>query len=177
MNDNQREIDAWGRVLVNPEAACDLASRGIDIWSLSLTHLTDDVEAYNDMCRSFGKNEFLLERAEELTSTPQEEHARLSSSWTVPDEVKTIEVRSFILSMCETSSEIERINEEMDLFETKNLIPLLQAMIYLVDHLRRSGVVWGVGRGSSVSSYVLFKIGVHKIDSLKYDLPIREFLK
>jgi DNA polymerase III alpha subunit len=43
--------------------------------------------------------------------------------------------------------------------------------------MREHGVVWGVGRGSSVASYVLFLIGIHKIDSLYYDLPIDEFLK
>jgi DNA polymerase III alpha subunit len=34
-----------------------------------------------------------------------------------------------------------------------------------------------VGRGSSVASYVLFLIGVHKIDPIKYELPIEEFFK
>jgi DNA polymerase III alpha subunit len=50
-------------------------------------------------------------------------------------------------------------------------------MKYVVDTLRNNQVVWGVGRGSSVASYVLFIIGVHKIDSVKYKLPINEFFK
>jgi DNA polymerase III alpha subunit len=50
-------------------------------------------------------------------------------------------------------------------------------MKYVVDTLRANNVVWGVGRGSSVASYVLFIIGVHKIDSVKYDLDWREFLR
>jgi DNA polymerase III alpha subunit len=37
--------------------------------------------------------------------------------------------------------------------------------------------VWGVGRGSSVASYVLFLIGVHRIDSMKYNLDYKEFLR
>jgi len=48
---------------------------------------------------------------------------------------------------------------------------------YLVDTLRKNNVIWGVGRGSSVASYVLFLLGVHKIDSLYYNLDIEEFLK
>ena len=52
-----------------------------------------------------------------------------------------------------------------------------QFLIYFVDTLRANNVVWGVGRGSSVASYVLFIIGVHKIDSVKYKLPINEFFK
>jgi DNA polymerase III alpha subunit len=50
-------------------------------------------------------------------------------------------------------------------------------MIYLVDVMRENSVVWGVGRGSSVASYVLYLIGVHKIDSVKYNLDFKEFFK
>jgi len=43
--------------------------------------------------------------------------------------------------------------------------------------MRKNNLVWGVGRGSSVSSYLLYLIGVHKVDSYKYRLDIKEFLK
>jgi DNA polymerase III alpha subunit len=43
--------------------------------------------------------------------------------------------------------------------------------------MRSNNIVWGVGRGSSVASYVLYLLGVHKVDSIKYGLDIREFLK
>jgi len=54
---------------------------------------------------------------------------------------------------------------------------VLHVMKYVVDTLRENQIVWGVGRGSSVASYVLYLIGVHKIDSIKYKLPIEEFFK
>jgi DNA polymerase III alpha subunit len=57
------------------------------------------------------------------------------------------------------------------------MFDLLFYLKYLVDTLRENKVLWGVGRGSSVASYVLYLIGVHKIDSLKYNLDIAEFLK
>jgi len=43
--------------------------------------------------------------------------------------------------------------------------------------MRNNHVIWGVGRGSSVASYVLYKLGVHRIDSLFYDLSVDEFLR
>jgi DNA polymerase III alpha subunit len=43
--------------------------------------------------------------------------------------------------------------------------------------MRKHNIVWGVGRGSSVASYVLYLIGVHKINSMYYDLDIEEFLR
>ena len=57
------------------------------------------------------------------------------------------------------------------------MISMLKTMKYVVDTLRTNNVIWGVGRGSSVASYVLHIIGVHKIDSVKYNLPIEEFFK
>ena len=57
------------------------------------------------------------------------------------------------------------------------MITLLKYLKYLVDTMRENKIVWGVGRGSSVASYVLYLIGVHKIDSIKYELDIKEFLK
>ena len=63
------------------------------------------------------------------------------------------------------------------LFKQNNMIPVLKTMKYVVDTLRKNNIVWGVGRGSSVSSYVLYLIGIHKIDSVKYALPIDEFFK
>ena len=60
---------------------------------------------------------------------------------------------------------------------TITLLPVLQFLIYFVDTLRANNVVWGVGRGSSVSSFCLFLIGVHKINPLLYNLDYREFLR
>ncbi len=54
---------------------------------------------------------------------------------------------------------------------------VLYVMKYTVDTLRANNIIWGVGRGSSVASYVLHIIGVHKIDPIKYDIPIEEFFK
>jgi DNA polymerase III alpha subunit len=47
----------------------------------------------------------------------------------------------------------------------------------MVDTFREEKIVWGVGRGSSVASYVLYLLGVHKVDSLKYNLNVDEFLR
>jgi DNA polymerase III alpha subunit len=71
----------------------------------------------------------------------------------------------------------DRIWEELREYEARGMFPLLQYMIYLVDFMRENNIVWGVGRGSSVASYVLYLIGVHRIDSIQYDLDWREFLR
>jgi len=75
------------------------------------------------------------------------------------------------------SKEWNRTYEELEAFDERGMFPLLQYMIYLVDFMRENNIVWGVGRGSSVASYVLYLIGVHKINSIKYDLDWHEFLR
>ena len=47
----------------------------------------------------------------------------------------------------------------------------------LVDVSKENNIVLGVGRGSSVASYILYLLGIHKVDSLAYNLDIKEFLK
>ena len=69
------------------------------------------------------------------------------------------------------------MQNEYDLFEKKNFIRVLQFLIYFVDTLRENNIVWGVGRGSSVASFCLFLIGVHKINPLLYNLDYTEFLR
>ena len=57
------------------------------------------------------------------------------------------------------------------------MIDVLRFMVYMIDTMRKNNIVWGVGRGSSVSSYILYLIGVHKVDSIKFELNIEEFLR
>jgi DNA polymerase III alpha subunit len=99
------------------------------------------------------------------------------SHWFVPYEYQTMDILDWLYQRCPTPEIRERVVEELRLFAKHDMIPVLKAMKYVVDTLRANNVVWGVGRGSSVASYVLHIIGVHKIDSIKYNIPITEFFK
>ena len=100
-----------------------------------------------------------------------------SSNWFIPEEYRTMDILDWLYQRCPTPEIRERVVEELRLFAKHDMIPMLKTMKYVVDTLRANNVVWGVGRGSSVASYVLHIIGVHKIDSVKYKLPIEEFFK
>ena len=99
------------------------------------------------------------------------------SEWFMPEEYKTLNVHNYILTKCTTQEETTRCAEELAEFESRGMMPLLQYMIYLVKFMRENNIVWGVGRGSSVASYVLYLIGVHRINSIQYGLDWREFLR
>lgn len=98
------------------------------------------------------------------------------TSWLIPDEFQTFDIEKYLVEQCPEQN-LNRLHEELALFTTLKMIPVLRLMKYIVDTLRKNNIVWGVGRGSSVASYTLFLIGVHKIDSVKYQLPIDEFLR
>ena len=82
-----------------------------------------------------------------------------------------------LYGMCKTEEQTDRVSTELNLYIQHGMMDLLFYLKYLVDTMRENNIVWGVGRGSSVASYVLYLIGIHKIDSIKYDLDIKEFLK
>lgn len=98
--------------------------------------------------------------------------------WNMPDEYHDICIRDYIFENHQLNLE-QRIHVDLELmeFEARGLNDLLRFLIYFVKILRENNVIYGVGRGSSIASYVLYLIGVHRIDSYKYKLDIKEFLK
>ena len=98
-------------------------------------------------------------------------------NWSMPEEYQTFDIAKWLLDQCKHEEEIQRVGKELLMYQKRDLFMLLQYMKYLVDLMREHDIVWGVGRGSSVSSFVLFLIGIHRINSLYYDLDIEEFLK
>ncbi len=99
------------------------------------------------------------------------------SKWLFPKEYMDMDIAKWILDQCKSEAELQRAGEELLLFQDREMFVLLKYLKYLVDTMRKNNIVWGVGRGSSVASFVLFLLGVHRINSLYYDLSIDEFLK
>jgi DNA polymerase III alpha subunit len=95
----------------------------------------------------------------------------------MPDEFKSVDIAAHVLSLCKTDAELQRVGEELLLFQERNLFDLLRYLHYLVNVMRDNNIIWGVGRGSSVASYVLYLLEVHRINSMFYDLDPREFLR
>jgi DNA polymerase III alpha subunit len=99
-----------------------------------------------------------------------------SNHWFIPKDYCP-NLTEMLYALCETDAQRDRVSQELELYIKHGMYDILHVMKYIVDTLRENNVVWGVGRGSSVASYVLYLIGVHKIDSIKYKLPIEEFFK
>jgi DNA polymerase III alpha subunit len=100
------------------------------------------------------------------------------SNWNMPSEYKTLDIESWIWTQCPPwDPQHTRVTEELAAFKTRNMMDLLRWLKYFVDTCNKNNVVWGIGRGSSVASYILYLIGVHHIDSIKYNLEWQEFLR
>ena len=98
-------------------------------------------------------------------------------NWLIPKQYDNFDIGTWLISQCQTDEETQRVLDELELFVQHNMIDVLICLKYLVDFMRKHNVVWGLGRGSSVASYCLYLIGIHKVNSIKYQLDIKEFLK
>jgi hypothetical protein len=99
------------------------------------------------------------------------------TQWHMPEDYYKLDIAAWVLNQCSNDAELQRCGEELLLYQERDAFDLLRYLKYLVDTMRKHNIVWGVGRGSSVASFVLYKIGVHRINSLYYDLDPQEFLK
>ena len=141
-----------------------------------LCDTNDDVDKFNAAMEEQGFDK--LQKYIPLDVDQKTFDGVCQSEWFMPDEYKELDVVAHLYSLCEGDDKrFHRVNEELAEFQRREMFDLLRYMIYLVDFMRENDIVWGVGRGSSVASYVLYLIGVHRIDSVKYDLDWREFLR
>jgi len=97
--------------------------------------------------------------------------------WLMPDRYKHMDIAEHVLNLCESEAALQRVGEELLLYQARDLFDLLRYLKFLTDLMQKNNLIWGVGRGSSVASYVLYLLKVHRIDSLHYNLDIAEFLR
>jgi DNA polymerase III alpha subunit len=157
---------------------CDLLMKGRTIDSLKNV-VVDETINLEDLVMQVERPESLLtwKFPYNQGTSVSEFHLSKQMSWHMPDEYKQLDIAQYILTLCETDAELQRVGQELLIYQERNLFNLLRYLKYLVDVMRENQVIWGVGRGSSVASFVLYKLGVHRVDSLYYNLDISEFLR
>ena len=147
----------------------------VDKCHVVLCDPSDDIDKFNEAMRE----QYLPELKQYIPLDVDEKtfDGALQSEWFMPDEYKNMDIYSYLEQRCEDNDEVVRLDEEFIEYDKRGMMPLLCYMVYLVDFMRKNNIVWGVGRGSSVASYVLYLIGVHRINSIQFDLDWREFLR
>ena len=170
--------DKFGQLVFSEDDVTDYLMQGkeLNIFDRMLVDKTVDIEDAKLILENVPTFIRYDEHAQKNLSVDDFDH-RCQTHWYMPLEYKQLDIAEYILGLCKTEAELQRVGEELLLFQERNLFDLLRYLKYLVDTLQDNRVIWGVGRGSSVASYVLYLLGVHRIDSMFYDLDPREFLR
>jgi len=181
--------DRYGRVVYNRHDLYEMLYDGEDISSIEEVDWHEDFEKYNNAVEKNHLQNSLFKAIKKLSLDVDEYDKENQSEWFIPEEYKALDIEEWLFAKVMTekqhagadfvynSIEWMRVEQELEAYKERGLIPVLRYMIYLVDTMRENNIVWGVGRGSSVASYVLYIIGIHRINSIAYDLDWREFLR
>jgi len=162
--------DKYGNPIFEESDIFDLLYQEVDISEFASKIITEHLE-------NFEKNsEITFLKLVDQEKTIEEFDIENQLIWSMPTEYKNMDIEGFLVHVCPKQN-YERLISEIQEYRSRNMLNLLRWLKYLVDTMRTNNIVWGVGRGSSVASYVLYLIGVHKIDSIKYKLDFKEFLR
>lgn len=172
------KVNQYGQVEISENEAFEaLYSQRLDTLKDIFLDKNTSVDQYNNACDVNADRILRLDYLPELGISVTEFDKINQDNWFIPEKYKNFNIVEFLLDQCQTEEQRNRVLEELELFVQYDMIPVLNYLKYLVDTMRENNIVWGVGRGSSVASYCLYLLGIHKIDSLKFSLDIREFLK
>ena len=167
--------DQFGQIFVSTDDLVGIIYCDPDV--LLDQYLVSNPEEFNSSVKQTSAEFNTLKKYHPSDLDLDEFDSQCQSQWYMPEEYKSMDIAKWVLAQCKDPTELQRVGEELLLFLDRNLFDLLRYLKYLVDVMRKNNIVWGVGRGSSTASYVLYLIGVHKINSLYYDIPINDFLK
>lgn len=170
------KFDAYGIPHLSCEDICHLLYKNPNTAIDQID--VDDPDQFNDAVTHYYAEFPILKKYVQSSDISIEDFDRSNlNDWYMPSEYKELDIASYVINLCTNELELNRVGEELLLFQERNLFDLLRFLKYMVDTFKSNDVVYGIGRGSSVSSYVLYLLGVHRINSIAYDLDIREFLK
>jgi len=114
----------------------------------------EKIDDYNHFCSLFK-----IENAIEY-ETPSDKHSdkysyKNADSWSMPSEYKQLDIVNYLIGKVTSDVQRERVQLELTEFEKREMLPMLQFLVYMVATLKHNNILWGVGRGSSVSSYIV----------------------
>lgn len=167
-----------GEIVLDETDLCDLVLQGRDLSSLERVTVDPGVDLENliQVLEDPGALVTWTFPADSACSVPDYD-ALQQRRWHMPESYRDMDIAEHVLSLCESDAELQRVGQELLLYQQHGLFDLLRYLKYLVDLMTQHQVIWGVGRGSSVASHVLYLLGVHRINSMFYNLDIEEFLR
>lgn len=162
-------LDKHNRYISDENTGIEMLYKGVELSNAEFGNSTDIVK-FQQFANDLDVNL--------LKILGDDDYDRINT-YNIPEHYKSLDVKEYVRQLVSDSDSDQtgRVEMELTMFEERNLFPVIQILIYIIETMRKHKLVWGVGRGSSVASYVLYLIGAHKVNSLRYNLDIEEFLK
>ncbi len=165
-----------GTISVDPDSIVSyifrLSSQTHGIERLYVTFITPEIEAYNAV-------------SEHPLTVKTHCDFKFPPEWKLPGRYKyDLNLSDYLVGLVDRiekddlyEKRVKRLSLEIEMFKQLKLEDVLRTLIYVIDVMSEKNVIWGVGRGSSCSSYLLYLLGLHEVDSVLYDIEITDFLK
>lgn len=156
---------------VTPDRVPGLLLDGVPVNRIVVTELDEDLIQFNNL-------------ADEGFQTSKVKLDQIDMTWDIPKKYREINLKPYLLTRLaefwikrpeDKVKYSERLVKELEEIQLRGMEMLIKTLIYIIDELKASNTVWGVGRGSSCASLVLFLIGLHKVDPIRFNIPLTEF--
>jgi len=158
--------DKFGQQIFSENEVLDIIMQGIEIDRLNVLVNDFDTKELDN-----------FQNYKESSLSVSDFDKQNQGNWYMPQEYKDFDIAQYILEQCVQEHELQRCGKELLMYQERGLFDMLRYLKYLVDTMKKHNIIWGVGRGSSVASYVLYKLEIHKVDSIFYKLDVEEFLR
>jgi DNA polymerase III alpha subunit len=169
------KTDQFGQMICTEADLIDLIMTGQSqvLYNSLLVDQCPDMQLAHEVLESVPVFEPYHSSPQTLSEFDQQQQQQ----WFMPEQYQQMDIAEWVLAQCVSDAELQRCGQELLMYQERGLFDLLRYLKYLTDTMKQNNIIWGVGRGSSVSSFVLYKIGVHRINSLFYELDPAEFLR
>lgn len=174
---NNRIITDKGEVVAKHELLVEKALSGEVFTDLpALPH--DDIDKYNDITGRAKPIQVWQDTGEDSFEGPDPE----TFQWTIPKRYQELDVtemciEALVAKRVNKDEYVDRLSWELNEMQERGMFPFVRCLLYVTDKLREENVVWGVGRGSSCASLVMYLLDINRIDPVKYGIPPEEFFK
>lgn len=174
---NDRTLRFDGVSVIEPDQIDQFLLRGLKPSQIRVTQLTPEILHFNENVAACDR-----------VSDAVEEPISFSFAWKIPKEYLGLDVEQHVLAVfsdrlpelaysdSQTEIAIARVAQELEEYNKRGLMNLLRVIIYVLDTFKKTKQVFGVGRGSSCASFILFLLGLHAVDPVKYEVPLEEFM-
>lgn len=170
-----RKIDEFGNVIYYSDEIMEKIYSDENFLNFVYEE-SDEIKTFNEIMKDIGIDMVIkTEKDDDLIN--DDDIKNMIDDWFMPEKYKNIDIEKWFLEKDLTETERKRVEKELAVFKKNNCYNFLRFLIYLVDFMRENNIIWGTGRGSSVASYCLYLIGIHRINSIEYDLNFEEFIR